>query len=294
MLTGWPITGRRSRIGLLASLVAMIASGPGSSVALSDTPDSYFPHWVTREGTITAAMMDKLPAGTIIGAHHEWGLATLRRILDYADKRFRISWYVESNVSESDDPTPVGTTVAARIAEAAGKQRTLVAHYGAERFVNLFELNGSRDKKDGNLSGRGNTPADWLKDAAAVKAAGFSLIAKSPAPAHVDELRSRFGAQFVPRIVFEDVTAGARAENPGYRAEARALSRNGETVTLVIHSGAYGGFPATSLTRARSVIRSDFDNPRTEAIYGRPTAAGGFEYVKRFGSGEGAAEARSE
>ncbi|MGE0699517.1 MAG: hypothetical protein AB7O57_10510 [Hyphomicrobiaceae bacterium] len=242
----------------------------------------YYPHWVTRDGNVTAGIMSRLPAGTIIGAHHAWDLATLRRILDHPGKHFQISWYVESNVGERDDPTAVGVSVAARIAEAVAKQQSLLRHYGSGRFAGLFELNGSRDKKDGNLVGRGNRPADWLRDAAAVQARGFRLIAKSPAPDHVDELRARFGKAFVPRIVFEDVSAAPGAANAGYRRDAKILSGRGETVTLVIHSGAYGGFPATPLPRARSVIASDFMAPATEAFWGRATAAGGFERVKSF------------
>jgi len=201
-------------------------------------------------------------------------------VLDYPEKNFRLSWYVESNVFESDDPTPVGTPVADRITHAVDKQNSLKKYYDADRFANLFELNGSRDKKDGNLSGDGNRPSDWIKDAAAVESAGFALIAKSPTLAQVDELRGRFGKAFVRRIVFEDITATSGAANPGYRSEARALSERGETVTLVVHSGAYGGFPSTSLSAARAVALSDFPAPLTEMLWGTETAARGFKYVK--------------
>lgn len=278
------IAGMLSFFGLVACFT--VAAGEANSKAVSAAswvaPRSYYPHWVTRDGSLTPELMSRLPDGTIIGAHHEWDIATLRRILDYPGKQFQISWYVESNVGEDDDPTPTGTPVAARIAEAVRKQRALIANYGADRFANLFELNGSRDKKDGNLRGRGNRPSDWLKDAAAVRQAGFALIAKSPAPAHVDELREHFGNDFVPRIVFEDVTATPAADNPGYRDDARNLSQRGDVVTLVVHSGAYGGFPATSLERAKAVMRADFMAPATEAFFGQATAARGFIHIKTF------------
>lgn len=262
--------------GLLYWLAGSVAA------AQMSTPAPYYPHWVTRDGAITTSIMTRLPAGTVIGAHHGWSLSTLRAILDFPGKSFQIAWYVESNVMESDDPVPVGTPVAARIAEALRKQGILKGSYGSSRFANLFELNGSRDKKDGHLRGRGNLPSDWAQDAAAVKAAGFALIAKSPAPEHISELRERFGPRFVQRIVFEDVTASPGAGNPGYRNDARALSGRGETVTLVIHSGAYGGFPATSLDTARSVLATDFASSRTEAFWGRESASAGFEHLKRF------------
>ncbi len=254
---------------------------------------SYYPHWVVRDGTVSEPVLGKLASGTVIAAHHEWSLDLIRRILDYPGKGFRISWYVEANVEETDDPTPTGTPVAARIAEAKSKQTALVRSYSADRFTNLIELNGSRDKKDGNLRGNGNRPADWLRDAQTVKAAGFRYIAKSPAMAHVDELRVKFGADFVPRIVFEDVTAGPGDSNPGYRSDARALAARGDVLTLIVHEGAYGGFPATPLAKARSVAVTDFGSANVEMYWGRSTAAQGFVKVKSYGDGKSADEAVS-
>jgi hypothetical protein len=245
-------------------------------------PPSYYPHWVVRDGVVATSIMDQLAPGTMIAAHHEWSLDQIRRILDHPGKGFRVAWYIEANVEESDDPTPVGTPVVSRIKEARRKQDALMREYGVERFANLIELNGSRDKKDGNLSGEGNRPADWMRDAEVVASVGFRYIAKSPALAHVDELRARFGRDFVPRIVFEDVTAGPGDGNPGYRSDARALARRGDTLTLIVHEGAYGGFPATSLDKAQRVIESDFQSPHVEMYWGRKTARQGFVKVKSF------------
>ena len=244
------------------------------------TKASYFPHWVTREGAVTPAIMTRLAPGTIIGAHHHWQPGDLQRILDFPGKRFRISWYAESNVLEHDDPIAKGTPVKARICEARRKQLALSRQYGRGRFANLIELDGARDKKDGNLQGPGNEPTDWLADAVTAKSAGFRLIAKSPAPQHVDELRSKLGTDIVPRIVFEDVTAKASADNPGYRRDAKTLAARGETVTLVVHEGAYGGFQPTPLTEAEAVIHTDFKAPDTEAYWGRASTDDGFELLK--------------
>ncbi|MEZ5815923.1 MAG: hypothetical protein R3D44_02445 [Hyphomicrobiaceae bacterium] len=263
-----------------------------AAARLSPALASYYPHWVTRDGEVTSAIMNRLAPGTMIGAHHEWSLDAIRRILRYPGKRFKISWYVEANVAESDDPTPVGTTVAKRIDEARHKQALLVDEFGGDRFPGLIELNGSRDKKDGNLDGPGNRPSDWLADAEAVSRAGFRYIAKSPAPWQVDELRARLGRDFVPRIVFEDVTASPGASNPGYRRDAAALAKRGEILTLIVHSGAYGGFPSTSLRRARAVMRADFVEPRVEAYWGRAKASDGFVKLKSFDAAASEAVAR--
>ncbi len=258
------------------------AAAPSVVAPAAAVPSSYYPHWVTRDGHVAASILGRLDPGTIIAAHHEWSLDDIGRILDYPGKRFKISWYVEANVQETDDPTPTGTPVAKRIGEARSKQDALARTHGAERFASLIELNGSRDKKDGNLKGNGNRPADWMKDAETVSAAGFRYIAKSPALEHVDALRARFGADFVPRIVFEDVTAGPRDSNPGYRSDARELAERGDTLTLIVHEGAYGGFPATTLAKARSVSESDFRAGNVEMYWGRKSAQQGFVKVKSF------------
>lgn len=277
-----------SLIVTVPASVAVAASGREPAAARSFTVPvvasvpSYYPHWVTRDGHVAQSILERLAPGTIVAAHHEWSLDEIARILDHPEKRFKISWYVEANVQESDDPTPTGTPVARRIGEARAKQDQLVRTYGAGRFANLIELNGSRDKKDGNLRGSGNRPADWMKDAETVAAAGFRYIAKSPALEHVDELRARFGAGFLPRIVFEDVTANASDSNPGYRRDARELAERGDTLTLIVHEGAYGGFPATSLAKARSVVDSDFRAGNVEMYWGRKTAEQGFVKVKSF------------
>jgi len=242
---------------------------------------SYYPHWVSRQGDLTPRIMRRLAPGTIIGAHHGWSLREIRRILDFPGKRFIIAWYAESNTREADDSTAVGVPVAARIAEARRKQETLSAEYGAERFADLMELDASRDKKDGALRGAGNGSNDWLADARAVKAAGFRYVAKSPKLAHVRELREKLGDDFVPRVVFEDVTASPRSANPGYRADAKRVALSGEVITLIVHEGSYGGFPGTSRDRADRVIADDFDIGNVEAYWGRPS---GFAKLKDFAS----------
>lgn len=262
---------------LLASLVLLASAA--ASAAVRDESAPYYPHWAARDGSITPRIMNELPPGTIIGAHHGWPLAELKRILDFPGKRFRIAWYAESNIATDEDPVPAGTPVARRIAEASAKQKVLAGKYGKHRFANLIELDAEREKRSGELAGDGNRPADWLADAEAAKAAGFGYIAKSPTVAQVRELRSKLGAGFVSRIVYEDVTAGPDATNPGYRRDAKAMAKRGERVTLIVHEGAYGGFPATPLERARAVIGSDFDLPNVEAYWGRPN---GFMKLKSF------------
>lgn len=255
-----------------------------SEKSTTDQIGSYFPHWVSRDGNMPLQILDHLVPGTVIAAHHEWGLSQVERILDYPGKKFKISWYAEADMRSSDDPTPVGTSVATRVNEAKRKQGQLAQKYGSNRFANLFELDAAREKRSGNLSGPGNSRSDWLKDATAVKNAGFRYIAKSPAPAHVDELRAKFGRDFIPHIVFEDVTGSARKDNPGYGSDAQKLAAKGEHVTLVIHSGAYGGFKATSLAEARAIVARRFYQRNVEAYWGKPNAAGGFVKLKSFAS----------
>jgi hypothetical protein len=227
-------------------------------------------------------ILDHLVSETVIAAHHEWDLSQLERILDYPGKSFKISWYAEADMRSSNDPTPVGTPVATRVDEAKRKQGQLAKKYGSNRFANLFELDAAREKRSGNLSGQGNSRSDWLRDATAVQNAGFRFIAKSPTPAHVDELRTQFGRDFIPHIVFEDVTGSASNDNPGYGSDAQRLAANGENVTLVIHSAAYGGFKATSLADAREIVARRFNLRNVEAYWGKPNAASGFVKLKSF------------
>ncbi len=243
---------------------------------------SYYPHWVSRSGAVTENIMSRLPAHAIVAAHHSWSIEDVRRVLDFPGKGFIIAWYVETDVHGFDDPAPQGMPVSARIAEAKWKQESLVRSYGAKRFSNLIELDAARDKKDGHLHGEGNQQADWLKDAVAVRDAGFHYVAKSPALDHIRELRSKLGKDFVPRIVFEDITGGAADDNPGYARDAKALAARGEILTLVVHEGAHGGFPSTPLDRAISVVAADFNRSTIEVYWGRTVDPAGFVRLRGF------------
>jgi hypothetical protein len=243
---------------------------------------SYYPHWVTRDGTITEAIMQRLDPGTIIAAHHVWDLAAVSAILDFPIKNFKVSWYAEANVWEIDDPIPTGITVEARIAEGKLKQDILIETYGAHRFANMFELDGAREKKMGHLRGAGNQSSDWLADANAIKNNGFRYVAKSPTVDHLEELRTKFGTDFVAHVVFEDVTGNQTDENPGYGEDADALAAFGEKLTLIIHEGAYGNFPATALDKAQAVVGARFNGPTIEAYWGRASATHEVVRVKRF------------
>jgi hypothetical protein len=278
---------RIHRLSALVSAVAVCFASDCTAASEKSTTDqiaSYFPHWVSRDGNMPPRILDNLVPGTVIAAHHGWDLSQLKRILDYPGKSFKISWYAEADMRSSNDPTPVGTTVATRVNEAKRKQGQLAKKYGGNRFTNLFELDAAREKRSGNLSGRGNSRSDWVKDATAVQNAGFRFIAKSPTPAHVNELRAKFGRDFIPHIVFEDVTGSASDDNPGYASDAKRLAAKGENITLVIHSGAYGGFKATSLAEARAIVARKFNLRNVEAYWGKPNAGSGFVKLKSFAS----------
>ena len=268
---------------LLSSALILFAaiSHAGAKQPARSDKTSYYPHWVARDGTVTDAILRRLQPGSIVAVHHEWPLSELRRILN-ASGKFTLSWYVEANVQESNDPAPRGMPVAARIATAQKKQASLVGEYGKNRFANLIELDGARDKYEGSLRGKGNDRKDWEADAAAAKAAGFKYVAKSPSHAHIKDLRAKFGADFVPRIVFEDVTGNTLDNNPGYRNDAKALAADGETLTLIVHEGAYGGFPATPLKKARRVVKSDFSHRNVEAYWGRKSSREDYVKLKDF------------
>jgi hypothetical protein len=263
--------------------VAIIYSGTRSvsSEARQPVKPSYYPHWVSRDGNVSDKILRRLAPGTIIGVHHEWSLTELRRILD-ASGKFKLSWYVEANVRERNDPAPIGMPVAQRIAAARRKQTTLAKEYPPERFANLIELDGARDKYEGQLRGRGNGRNDWVADAKAAKSAGFRYVAKSPTHAHVKALRKTLGADFVPHIVFEDVTGNINDANPGYRKDAKQLAAAGESMTLIVHEGAYGDFPATPLAKAHTIVKADFDFPNIEMYWGRTTADLDFVKLKDF------------
>lgn len=236
---------------------------------------SYYPHWASRTGDITPAILDRLDKGTIIGVHHTMDKSDIKDILNHP-KRFFISWYAECNINETDDAA-TGVPVVQRIAQAKVKQTSLVlSGFAHERFANLVELDAAREKEAGDLSGMGNQEEDWMKDADMVHAANFRYLAKSPTPGQVSKLRAAFGQDFVERIVYEDVTANPADE---YRQNARALAKQGNIMTLIIHSGNYGGFQATSREAAIAIIRADFNLPNVEAYYGLPE---GFQKLKSF------------
>lgn len=263
------------------SIAAMTSPAKAKQPNTLTSKPSYYPHWVARDGTVTADLLRRLKPGSIIAAHHAWPMHDLQRILD-APGNFVVSWYIESNVQEKNDPAPRGMPVATRIGDAKRKQAQLAAVYGVDRFANLIELDGTRDKYEGTLRGEGNARGDWVADASAAKAAGFKYVAKSPTHAQVLALRSKFGADFVPRIVFEDVTANDKSRNPGYHADAETLAAKGETLTLIVHERAYGGFEATPLKKARQVIEKRFNNPNVEAYWGRKEAKDAFVKLKDF------------
>ena len=242
---------------------------------------SYYPHWVSRDGNVTDAILKRLKPGTTIAVHHAWDLQEMRRILN-APGKFKLSWYVEANLREKNDPTPVGMPVSKRVIAAKEKQLALQAEYGQERFSGLIELDGARDKYEGQLRGRGNSKNDWVSDAKAAKSAGFRYVAKSPTVAHVKALRQTIGADFVPHIVFEDVTGSLNDPNPGYREDAKMLAKAGEPVTLIIHEGAYGDFAETPLAKAHDVLKKDFDLPNVEAYWGRTHSDMEFVKLKGF------------
>ena len=275
-------------VSLVSSAVFAVAAIFGSvsadakSSAKSPIKTSYYPHWVMRDGNVTATTLRKLTPGSIIAVHHEWAVSDIRRILE-APGRFKISWYVEANVQERNDPAPRGMPVASRIGAARKKQDILAKEYPQDRFANLIELDGARDKYEGALHGVGNGRHDWVKDAAAAKAAGFRYVAKSPSRGHVKQLRASLGQDFVPRMVFEDITGSARDANPGYHDDAKVYADSGEAVTLVVHEKAYGGFAATSLDKARTIVKRDFNKPNVEAYWGRADAALEFVKIKDFG-----------
>ena len=236
---------------------------------------SYYPHWAAGSGELPSEVLARLIKGTMIGVHHTMSVPDLRQLLLHP-RQYQIAWYAECNVTETNDAA-TGVPVVRRIAQAKTKQTLLAQEFGHHRFANLMELDAAREKEGDELSGPGNKAADWEKDADILKAAQFRYLAKSPKPKQVAKLRALFGADFVPHIVYEDVTAEPADE---YRKSARKLARDGETVTLIIHSGAYGGFKATSLSEASRIVSADFDLPNVEAYYGRPNS---MSHIKEFG-----------
>ena len=270
-------------VALVTHLSGALAADPGARAELRSII-SYLPHWVVRDGAVSSQLLDQLAPGTIVGAHHRWDIGTLSKILDYPDKLFGIAWYAEANLQEANDPCPIGTPVEARIAEARALQTELMKFYPAERFANMIELDGAREKKDGSLSGEGNSSADWLNDARAVQQAGFRFVAKSPTVAQLRELRDAFGEDFVQHIVFEDVTAQPTDVNRGYGDDAAALVSTEGRLTLIIHEGSYGGFPGTSLERARAVTSTTFARHNIEVYWGRSSAASGVVKLQSFAS----------
>ncbi len=268
---------------ITASIMLACASGLQSADAAPRRPaaSSYYPHWVSRDGNVTNSVLRRLAPGTTIAVHHAWDVADIKRILN-APGKHKVSWYIEANIRERNDPAPIGMPVLRRIAAAKEKQAVLRKEFGPERFANFIELDGARDKYEGSLRGRGNGRTDWINDARSAKSAGFRYVAKSPTFAHVKALRKTMGADFVPHIVFEDVTASLNDPNPGYRSDAKSLAAAGEPVTLIIHEGAYGGFPATPLEKAKAVIKADFNLPNVEAYFGRASSSDGFVKLKSF------------
>ena len=92
-------------ITLTVSALLVVLPIFGTSEANAKTPSSapkssYYPHWVTRDGTVSDNILRRLAPGSIIAVHHRWPLSTLRHILN-APGAFKIAWYVEANVQES-------------------------------------------------------------------------------------------------------------------------------------------------------------------------------------------------
>jgi hypothetical protein len=267
---------------LLPVMLSTVNALQQPSAPVTQGLTSYYPHWVTRGGDVPDEILSKLGPETTIGAHHAWEMDTLRYVLEYPEKRFKIAWYAESNVYEQDDPTTAGTSVATRIAEARNKQEILMKDFGADRFTNLIELDAAREKKDGQLLGAGNEASAWLTDAMAVKAAGYRYIAKRPRLAHLRELRQAIGQDFVAHVVFEDVAGGSSNAATSYARDAKAIAARGEPMTIVLHEGAYGGYQATPLEKAKQVIFSNFNIRNVEAYWGGALADDRFVKLRSF------------
>lgn len=236
----------------------------------------YYPHWVMRNEsgdgeTFSDVLLNSLPTNTIIGVHHkDDSVDDICRLLDYKApdgtvKNFSIAWYAESNEDEVDDPAT--GPIEDRIREAARKQGELKkltksngsVRYPANRFASLMELDAARER----------SKKDRHAHAAVVKECGFRYLAKSMTPQQIAALRNDLGTDFVQRIVFEDVT-----HNSDYWSDAKALLESGETVTFVIHQGAYDGDPGTPLQDARAFVASRLSKTSylAEAWHGKPKA----------------------
>lgn len=245
--------------------------GTQAGAAENQERTSYYPHWVTREGELSApGLLDKVPAGATIAVHHTWDLADIASVLDHPSKHFRISWYAESNPNEREDPAS-HVPVPQRIKEARTKQNKLMQlrdaagnlKYAADRFSGEIELDAARD-----------LDATRLRDAELVKDSGFRYLAKSPKPSQLKKLSEKFGGEFLSRVVFEDVV-----NDLDYRRDAIEIARSGVQLTLVIHHCGYDGDPGTTLEQARAAIQDNFNSPNVEAYFGEPNR---FKILKSF------------
>mgnify|MGYP000961371036 CR=1 FL=1 len=140
---------RRSFMGMAAGLGALAPAAVFKSAVADEKAGpparafglvaDYYPHWATREGALPDAVLSALAVGTVIGVHHETTIDDIERLLSFPEKRFRIAWYAESNLQESEDAAPLGLPLAVRITEAGMRQAWLASRHGADRFADLIE-----------------------------------------------------------------------------------------------------------------------------------------------------------
>jgi hypothetical protein len=184
------------------------------------------------------------------------------------DSGLMVSWYGECNLSEDEDEMPKGTPISKRIVMAGNKNLKVPQAQRAD----LMELDAGRRKFLGELDTAwpGNDRKGFERDTENIMAASFRYLAKSPTFAEFAWLRKNYKPEFTPRIVFEDLLVDSEYMD-GYKEIREKFSD--VPITIICHSGAYGGAPGTSAATARAFADSLSDGEPVEVWLGLPTSA---------------------
>jgi hypothetical protein len=221
---------------------------------------SFIPHWATRSGDIDNAVSGLRP-GQIVNVHHRCDV----NIAVDLSKKHVVTFYSECHLYEDEDEAPKGMPMHKRFAEARALYRTIKAAGG--QALPWIEFDAARYKGLGELSGKGNTKADYAKDMQLVYDAGWKYVAKSPTFTQYKNMIAKYGHGFVPQIVYEDVTV-----DDGYHNDLEKIIAisSGTPITCIVHSGAYGGAQGTTLSQAKNFPWPTSD--QLEIWYGKSTS----------------------
>ncbi|MFZ2719262.1 MAG: hypothetical protein WAZ27_00125, partial [Minisyncoccia bacterium] len=207
------------------------------------------------DGNIPDATLNKLPNDSALILSAADSPADIHRILDYKDaagnlKDFKVVFYSETNILETNDLVKAGTSLEQRVAQAWNRRQGLLAEgYAAERLPPVINLD-SMDKA---------SLADGIRFAKIAQNQGFEGVIPNNVGKETIEAIRASGVE-IPTTIVEDVV-----NNPLAFAKAKSLADAGDNLILINNRTVTAGDQGTSLslTEEKTSVLSGKGNIRS-------------------------------